>query len=94
MDRGQHDDDGARLERWFSDLEEALEQAQRLMSLLGLTRGRSAETRELYARLELARTEIEHLRQAGVVEVDQLPPDWIKSMLQSAGTLGPADSIG
>ena len=91
MEPGQHVEHGARLERWLADLDQALEQAQRLTSLLGLARGRSAETRELYSRLELARSEIEHLRRAGAAYTDQPPPDWINSMLKSAGAVGLAD---
>ena len=91
MDESEDEDDGAPLEQWLSELEDALEQAQRITSLLGLARGRSAETRELYQRLELARTEVEHLRQTARTDIDQLHPDWIKSLTASAGALGPAE---
>ena len=94
MNRWQHDDDAARVGLWLSELADALDEAQRLMSLLGLTRGRSAEARDLYRRLELARAEIEDLQQSGTARPDHFGPDWVKSMLESANRLGPADPIG
>jgi hypothetical protein len=65
--------------RWLADLAAAIEQAQKLAWRLGVTEGNDPDALELYARLELARDEVDALRRgrwAG--EQGALDPIWMK----------------
>jgi hypothetical protein len=77
--------------RWLAELAESIDQAQRVAWRIGLEDGNNAEARELYARLEAARVEVDALRRGawsrGPVE---LSPQWMKSFFGSSGA---ADSL-
>lgn len=87
MDQWQRDDDGARLQSWLCEVAEAMDEAQRAISLIGLARGPSAATRDLYDRIALARVQIEQLRQVASTPKRALPPNWIKFVLESVEPL-------
>lgn len=82
--------------RWLAELAEAIEEAQRVALRLGRAQGTSGKARELHAQLETARAEVEALRRGGWSrqEVD-LPPKWLQSLVENAGTVGePGDRLG
>ena len=70
--------------RWLAELAAAIEEAQRVAWRLGVAEGDSSEAKELYARLEVARAEVESLRRGGWSrqEVD-FPPLWLQSLLRA-----------
>lgn len=77
-------DSAAALERarWLAELAEAIGQAQRLAWRLGVAEGDSEEARELYARLEAVRSEVDALRFGDWVAVrSEIDPMWIQSLL-------------
>ena len=68
--------------RWLADLAEAIAQAQKLAWSLGVAEGDSEEARDLYARLEALRTEVESLRFDGWVDVRrEIDPAWLESLI-------------
>ena len=68
--------------RWLAELAEAIAQAQKLAWRLGVAEGDLGEARELYARLEAVRAEVELLRMSGWTEVRQeVEPDWLDALL-------------
>ncbi|HVL78904.1 MAG TPA: hypothetical protein VM346_06405 [Sphingomicrobium sp.] len=65
--------------RWLADLAAAIEQAQKLAWRLGVTEGNDPDALELYARLELARDEVDALRRGRWArEQGALDPIWMK----------------
>ena len=48
--------------RWLSEVAQALNEAQRLLTGMGLPQDRHGEARELYFRIEAARLEVQSLR--------------------------------
>jgi hypothetical protein len=74
--------------RWLADLAEAIAQAQKLVWTLGVSEGDSEEARDLYARLELVRGEVEALRFGSWVEVrPEIDPLWLRGILGEAQAL-------
>jgi hypothetical protein len=72
--------------RWLAELAEAIAQAQRLAWQLGVAEGDLEEARELYARLEVVRAEVELLRSSGWVEVRrEVEPGWLDNLLPASG---------
>jgi hypothetical protein len=73
---------------WFAQLAEAIEGAQRLAWQLGTRQSTSAEARELYGKLEVARLELDSLRGMALDRSVDFEPNW----LQKLGWTGfPAD---
>lgn len=71
--------------RWLAELAQAIAQAQKLVWTLGVSEGDSGEARDLYARLELVRGEVEALRFGGWVEVrTEIDPMWLRGLLGAA----------
>ncbi len=70
--------------RWLSELAEAIDEAQRVAWRLGIEDGNNREAKELYARLEVAREEVESLRRGrwGRREID-FSPLWMQSLLRT-----------
>ena len=73
--------------QWLAELADAIESAQSLAWQLGTQERMSAEARELFARLEAARLELESIRDGGVERAWTIEPDW----LQEIGWLGGAE---
>lgn len=65
---------------WFAQLEEAIEGAQRLAWQLESKQSTSAEARELYCRLEEARSELDSLRGLRRRTVPAIEPDWLEKL--------------
>ena len=72
--------------RWMAELAEAIEGAQRVAWQLGTATHGSFEARELYARLEAARLELEALRHGARRLREEIEP-WL------AEQIGAADSF-
>lgn len=86
-------DSAAALERarWLAELADAIGQAQRLAWSLGVAEGDSEEARELYARLEAVRGEVDALRFGDWVPVrSEIDQNWMQSLLGSARLLSGA----
>jgi hypothetical protein len=67
---------------WLAELGEAVAQAQRLVWVLGVVESDSEEARQLYARLESVRAELDALRTNGWAEVRrEIDPVWLKTLL-------------
>jgi hypothetical protein len=65
--------------RWLAELAQAIDDAQRLAWRIGFVDGSNPEAMELYARLELARVEVESLRRSGWASKGSgLSPEWIE----------------
>lgn len=78
--------------RWLSELSVAIDQAQKLAWRLGVSEGDDPEALDLYARLELAREEVESLRRGGWAgEQSQLDPFWINLLPWRTGMVGAND---
>lgn len=67
-------------EQWLAQLAEAIESAQRLAWQLGTREDNSKQTRELYDRLEAARTELETLRGLLLRPASFSEPDWLREV--------------
>ena len=68
--------------RWLDELTLAIGQAQRLAWNLGVEEGACEEARQLYARLEAARTEVEALRYGDWLGVrKEVDPNWLAALL-------------
>jgi hypothetical protein len=64
--------------RWLDDLAAAIDDAQRVAWRLGIAEGADGEAMALYGRLEIARTEVEAIRNSGWATMrEQFAPDWI-----------------
>lgn len=63
---------------WFGHLAEAVEGAQRLAWQLGTCGGASAEARDLYDRLEMARLELDSLRGLTRGPDFEIEPNWLQ----------------
>ncbi len=71
--------------RWLSELAQAVAQAQKVAWSLGVIDGDDEEARELYARLEAVRTEIDSLRFGRWVDVRrEIDPKWLEALLQGS----------
>ncbi len=80
-------DQAEALERagWLNELAEAVSQAKKLVWRLGVIEGASDEARDLYARLEAVRGEIELLRFGDWVAVrKEVDPIWLENLLNGA----------
>ena len=79
--------------RWLDELTQAIGQAQRLAWRLGVEDGDCLAARELYARLEAVRTEVEALRYGDWLDVRQeIDSSWLASLLGTTELLGEATS--
>ncbi len=68
--------------RWLAELAQAIGQAQKLAWSLGVLEGDSEQARELYARLELVRAEVESLRFGDWAETPQeVDAEWLRDLL-------------
>ena len=68
--------------RWLDALTAAISQAQKLAWELGDGDGGSAEARELYARLDAVRGEVESLRFGDWLTVrKEIDPIWLENLL-------------
>jgi hypothetical protein len=63
---------------WFGQLAQAIEGAQRLAWQLGTCGGASAEARDLYGRLEVARLELDSLRGLTCKPGFEIEPNWLQ----------------
>jgi hypothetical protein len=73
--------------RWLDELTQAIGQAQRLAWSLGMD-GDYEEARELYARLEAVRTEVEALRYGDWLDVrKEADLNWLAALLGANGLL-------
>ena len=69
--------------RWLAELADAIAQAQKLAWTLGVSEGDCEEARDLYARLELVRGELEALRFGGWIEVRmEIDPALLSGLLE------------
>jgi len=74
--------------RWLDELIQTIGQAQRLAWSLGMEDGDCEEARELYARLEAVRTEVEALRYGDWLGVrKEVDPNWLAALLGANGLL-------
>jgi hypothetical protein len=68
--------------RWLDELINAISQAQRLAWCLGVAECDSEEARQLYARLEAVRGEVDSLRFGNWVAVrKEIDPKWLERLL-------------
>ncbi len=65
---------------WFAQLADAIEGAQTLAWQLGTKDGTSTQARELYARLEAVRVELESLRGLRALRRTVTDPDWLQAL--------------
>lgn len=81
----------AKRARWLAELAGAIDQAQMLAFRLGVAEGESAEAKDLHARLEAARMEVESLRLGGFGAArQQTDCEWMNLPLWSDSRLDPA----
>jgi hypothetical protein len=74
--------------RWLTELSQAIAQAQKLSWSLGVLEGDCEEARELYARLEFVRGEVDSLRFGEWVDVrKEIDPNWLKNLLAGSSSL-------
>ena len=67
---------------------DAVDQAQKLAWRLGVAEGDSEEARQLYARLEAVRAEVDSLRFGGWVEVrGQIDIAWLERLIRDGDAL-------
>lgn len=79
MDRESNEATATERARWLAELAIAVEQAQKLAWRLGVSEGDDPEAKDLYARLESVRTEVESLRRGGWAGAhEELDPFWVK----------------
>lgn len=64
--------------RWLAELAAAVDEAQMLLWRMGVMEGDNADAKELYSRLECARTEIERLRGVRELAHESIDPQWMK----------------
>lgn len=94
MDRLPNELPAVERARWLAELAEAIDQAQRLAWRLGIVDGNSADAKALYARLELARLEVDSLRRGGWPrEQTDIPPQWINCLSGVLNLIGPAEAV-
>ena len=80
MDRLANDISAAERARWLAELAEALEEARRLVKLLGAADGEIGAV-ELYARIEAVRIEVQAIRmRCTYVRDPEFSPEWIKDI--------------
>lgn len=74
--------------RWLAELAQAIAQAQKLAWSLGVVEGDNGEARELYARLEALRAEVDSLRFGDWVDVrTEIDPKWVQSLFENGEAL-------
>ena len=73
--------------RWLTELAQAVAQAQKIVWSLGVVDGDDEEARELYARLEAVRTEVDSLR-FGSWAREEVDPRWLRSLMTNDLPLG------
>ena len=72
--------------RWLAELTQAINQAQKLAWRLGVAEADVEEARELYARLEGVRAELEALRSNGWTNVRrEVEPNWLERIIADGG---------
>jgi hypothetical protein len=77
--------------RWLAELAQAIAQAQKLAWSLGVVDGDDEEARELYARLEAVRGEVDALRFGDWVDVrTEIDPKWVKCLFADGQALAAA----
>lgn len=92
MDQESSEATATERSRWLSELAVAIEQAQRVAWQLGVSEGDDPEAKDLYARLEAAREEVESLRRGGWAgEQSQLDPFWMKLLPWRTPAFGAGD---
>jgi hypothetical protein len=80
VDRLANDISAAERARWLAELAEALEEARRLVKLLGAADGEIGAV-ELYARIEAVRIEVQAIRmRCTYVRDPEFSPEWIKDI--------------
>lgn len=68
--------------RWLAELGQAINQAQKIAWRLGVAEGDMLEAREVYARLEVLRGELEVLRTTGWADIRrEVEPNWLERIL-------------
>ena len=78
--------------RWLAELAQAIAQAQKLAWRLGVAEGDNEEARELYARLEAVRAEVDSLRFGEWVDVRrEIDPALLNSLLSGSRWLAPRE---
>lgn len=71
--------------RWLDELTDAISQAQRLAWSIGVAECDCPKARQLYARLEAVRSEIDFLRLSDWVAVrKEIDPKWLKRLLDGS----------
>jgi hypothetical protein len=79
-------------ERWFAELSDAIEGAQRLAWQLAIRDRTSEEARELYGRLEAAKLELDTLREPTRASPDlHIDPEWLQKFGLIMGPAGRED---
>ena len=79
MDQESNEATATERARWLAELATAIEQAQRVAWRLGISEGDDPETKDLYARFESVRSEVDSLRRGGWAgERQELDPFWMK----------------
>jgi len=74
--------------RWLTELAAAAEQAQKLAWRLGVVEGNCEEARELYARLEAVRLEVDALRYGDWVHVrSEIDSALLESLIDQARSI-------
>lgn len=80
MDRLANDTSAAERARWLAELADALEEARRVVKLLGAADGEIGAV-ELYARIEAVRIEVLAIRlRRTYVQDRESCPEWIKDI--------------
>ena len=74
--------------RWLAELAAAVDEAQLLLWRIGVLEDGNADAKELYGRLEAARSEIESLQGVRELAPDRLDPKWMKLFSWGSETLG------
>jgi hypothetical protein len=71
--------------RWLAELAQAIAQAQKLARRMGVAEGDNEEARDLYARLEAVRNEVDALRFDGWSSVRrEIDTVWLESLIPKA----------
>ena len=74
--------------RWLDELKVAISEAKKLAWQLGVADGASEEARQLYARLDTVRCEVESLRFGDWAAVrKEIDPKWIESLLNGCSPI-------
>ena len=94
MDRRANQVGAAQRARWLAELADAIEEAQRIAWRLGISEGDDPDARNLYARLEATRDEVDSLQRGGWAGAQQqLDPIWMNLLAWHPG-IGTPDDAG